>query len=182
MRKHDVFVEISTKLDKPPIGHKLIFTRKLDSQGQVLRFKVRLVAQGFTQRPEVDFDETYSHINDIMDCVSFRYVLAITVHIALKIYLMDVVTAYLHGTLDSTLHIRFPPGFLESEPKLNPGRFVGLWICKALYGLKQSGRVCTITSAITSFHKVSYITPHYLAFSLIMQILDLSYWLFMWTI
>jgi hypothetical protein len=48
LRKYRVFAEIATDLDKQPIGHKLIFTRKLDSQGRVLRYKVRLVAQGFT--------------------------------------------------------------------------------------------------------------------------------------
>ena len=117
MRKHNVFAEISTDLEKPPIGHKLIFTGKLDSQGRVIRYKVRLVAQGFTQRSGVDFDQIYSHV---MDCVSFRYLLALTVHIALKIYLMDVVTAYLYGTLDSILHINPPPGFLKSVPKPKP--------------------------------------------------------------
>jgi hypothetical protein len=33
LRKHGVFAEITTDLDKQPIGHKLIFTRKFDSQG-----------------------------------------------------------------------------------------------------------------------------------------------------
>ena len=40
LRKHQVFGEISIDLDKPPIGHKLIFTRKFDSQGRVIQYKV----------------------------------------------------------------------------------------------------------------------------------------------
>ena len=51
LRKHQVFGELSLDLDKPPIGHKLIFTRKSNAEGQIIRYKVRLVAQGFTQRP-----------------------------------------------------------------------------------------------------------------------------------
>jgi hypothetical protein len=137
LRKHGVFAEIATDLEKPPIGHKLIFTRKLDSQGKVLRYKVRLVAQGFTQRPGIDYDQTYS---PVMDTISFRYLLALAVQLQLKIYLLDVVTAYLHGNLDTKLHLIPPPDFLETIPKRQPGRFTGLRICKALYGLKQSGR------------------------------------------
>ena len=137
LRKYNVFLDISDDLEKPPIGHKLIFTRKLNSQGRVIRYKVRLLAQGFIQRLGVDFDETYS---PVMNCVSFRYLIAMTIYLALKIYLLDVVTANLHGTLDSVLHINPPPGFLESVPKPKPGRFVALRILKALYGLKQSSR------------------------------------------
>ena len=48
LQKHNVFADISNDLEKPPIGQKLIFIRKLDSQGRILRYKVRLVAQGFT--------------------------------------------------------------------------------------------------------------------------------------
>jgi hypothetical protein len=137
LRKHGVFAEIATDLDKQPIGHKLIFTRKLNSQGRTLRYKVRLVAQGFTQRPGVDYDQTYS---PVMDTTSFRYLLALSIQFTLKIYLLDVVTAYLHGNLDTKLHLTPPPGFLKSIPKPKPGKFTGLRICKALYGPKQSGR------------------------------------------
>ena len=76
-----------------------------------------------------------------MDTVSFRYLLALSIQFFWKMYLMDVVTAYLHGNLDTKLHLTSPPGFLKSIPKPKPGKFTGLHICKALYGLKQSGKI-----------------------------------------
>ena len=75
-----------------------------------------------------------------MYTISFHYLLALAVQFSLKIYLLDVVTAYLHGNLDTKLHLKPPPGFLKSIPTPKPGKFTGLRICKALYGLKQSGR------------------------------------------
>jgi len=37
-----------------------------------VRYKARLVAQGFTQRLGIDFDETYS---PIMSGITFRYLI-----------------------------------------------------------------------------------------------------------
>ena len=76
------------------------FTRKIDTRGNTIFYKVRLVAQGLSQRPEIDFDQTYS---SAMDTTSFRFFLAITVQLSFYIYLLDVVIAYLHDILDTTL-------------------------------------------------------------------------------
>ena len=44
------------------VGYKWVFIRKRNENNEVVRYKVRLVAQGFTQRPGIDFNETYSLI------------------------------------------------------------------------------------------------------------------------
>jgi hypothetical protein len=46
------------------VGHKWVFIRNRNENNEVVRYKARLVAQGFTQRPGVGFDETYSPVMD----------------------------------------------------------------------------------------------------------------------
>ena len=111
------------------MGHKLIFTKKQNLDGQVTRYKVRFVAQGFNQKPGLDYDFTYS---PVVDSGTFRYLLGTVVQFSLKIHLLDVVTAYLHGPLDTKLYIRPPLDFLPQP------LFPGLKIQKSLYGLKQA--------------------------------------------
>ena len=60
-----------------------------------------------------------------MDTTSFRYLLALKVHLNLHIYLLDVVTTYLHGELDSLLYLVPPPGFPKSKANPKPGKFAG---------------------------------------------------------
>jgi hypothetical protein len=44
------------------VGFKWVFIQKRNKNNEVVRYKVRLVAQGFTQRPGIDFNETYSPV------------------------------------------------------------------------------------------------------------------------
>ena len=136
-RKHQVFGPLVPNLPTKPMGHKLIFTKKQNPDGQVTRYKVRLVAEGFNQRPELDYDFTYS---PVVDSGTFRYLLGTVVQFSLKIHLLDVVTGYLHGPPDTKLYIRPSSHFLPQPiPPESPGSYPRLRIQKALYGLKQAG-------------------------------------------
>ena len=94
------------------------------------------MAQGFSQRPGIDFDSTYS---PVMDAGTFMYLLRLSVQHSLQTLMLDVVTAYLHGPLETKLFIKPSPLFSEvSFPSPNPSHFSGLKLYKALYGLKQT--------------------------------------------
>ena len=46
----------------------------------MVRYKVRLVAQEFSQGPGIDFDQTYS---PIMDGITFRYIISLATNMNL---------------------------------------------------------------------------------------------------
>ena len=103
----------------------------------MVRYKARLVAQGFTQRPGIDFNETYS---PVMSGITFRYLISVAVQKHLSMQLMDVVTTYLYGSLDSDIYMKVPEGIPVPNPNANRNMYC-VKLKKSLYGLKQSGRM-----------------------------------------
>ena len=139
LQKHNVFGELLHILTTKPISHKLIFIKKRDAYRKLLCFKVRLVAQRFSQRPGIDYDSTCSCV---MDSSTFPYRFRLVVQLSLQTQLPDVVTTYLHVPLETRLYIRPPPLFCDTKlSTLQIGHFLGLRIQKAFYGLNEAGRL-----------------------------------------
>ena len=116
-----------------------MFVRKRNEKNEVVRYKARLVAQGFSQRPGIDYEETYS---PVMDAITFRFFISLVVTECLDMRLMDVVTAYLYGSLDADIYMKVPEGYTMPEACSSKPRSVySLKLQKSLYGLKQSGRM-----------------------------------------
>ena len=103
-----------------PVGFKWVFIRKRNENNEVVRYKARLVAQGFTQRLSIDFNETYSLV---ISGIIFRYLIALAVQNHLSMQLMDVVTAYLYGSLDSDIYMKVPDGIPIPNPKASRNTF-----------------------------------------------------------
>jgi hypothetical protein len=67
LKKRKMFTDvIPTPPRTFPIGFKWVFIQKRNENNEVVRYKASLVAQGFTQRPGVDFNETYSPVMNII--------------------------------------------------------------------------------------------------------------------
>lgn len=98
------------------------------------RFKARLVAQGFSQRPGWDFDETFA---PTVRLSVIRAILAIVAVEDLECDSLDITTAYLNATLDEEIYMKPPEGF---EQYTKDGHLLYCLLLKALYGLKQGGR------------------------------------------
>lgn len=113
------------------IGCRWVYAKKYDENGNVTKYKARLVAQGFSQIPGIDYTDNYAPVARL-DAV--RVCMALSAIKKWNMRQLDIKGAYLNGVLEEELYMRQPEGFDDGT-----GR-----ICKlkrALYGLKQAGRV-----------------------------------------
>ena len=44
------------------VGYKCVFVRKQNENDEMITYKAQLVAQGFSQTPSIDYEETYSFV------------------------------------------------------------------------------------------------------------------------
>ncbi|KAK4397548.1 Retrovirus-related Pol polyprotein from transposon RE2 [Sesamum angolense] len=91
-----------------PVGCKWVYNRKLGADVEVTAFKVRLVPKGYTQRPGVDFEETYS---PVAMAKSVRILLVIAALYDYEIWQMDVKMAFLNSFIEEEIFMDQPEGF-----------------------------------------------------------------------
>jgi Reverse transcriptase (RNA-dependent DNA polymerase) len=74
-----------------------------------VRYKVRLVAQGFSQVPGVDYFDTYAPAAKL---ASIRTVLALAAAKDMELHQIDIKGTYLNGELTDkeTIYMSQPPG------------------------------------------------------------------------
>ena len=117
---------------KKAIGCKWVFKVKKGSEGEVQRYKARLVAQGFSQKYGEDYDETFA---PTVRYSSVRMLLSIAASKQMDVRHIDVSTAFLHGEITEQIYMKQPKGFI----KPNEAHLV-CKLEKGLYGLRQAAR------------------------------------------
>ncbi|KAH9670612.1 hypothetical protein KPL70_017043 [Citrus sinensis] len=94
---------------KKVVGCKWIYKIKEGIPGvEPLRYKVRLVAKGFTQKEGIDFNEVFS---PVVRHSSLRILLALVAVNDMHLEQMDVKTAFLHSEFEEMIVMAQPRGY-----------------------------------------------------------------------
>lgn len=112
------------------IDNRWVFKIKYKANGDIERYKARLVVKGFTQKYGIDYEETFC---PVVKFSSIRMILAYAATEKLILKQFDVKTAFLYGELDEEIFMKQPVGYND-----NSGRVCRL--NRSLYGLKQASR------------------------------------------
>uniref|UniRef100_A0A453HZ38 Reverse transcriptase Ty1/copia-type domain-containing protein n=1 Tax=Aegilops tauschii subsp. strangulata TaxID=200361 RepID=A0A453HZ38_AEGTS len=114
------------------VSSKWLFRHKYKADDTLECYKARWVVRGFSQRPGVDFDETFS---PVVKSATIRVVLAIAAARDWPVHQMDVNNAFLQGYLNESVYCQQPAGFVDER---HPEH-----VClldRSLYRLKQAPR------------------------------------------
>jgi hypothetical protein len=97
--------------NKNVIGTKWVYRNKQDEPGIVVKNKARLVAKGYSQVEGLDYGETFAlvaHVEAI--CILLAYASS---H-KMKLFQMDVKSAFLNGFINEEVYVEQPPGFEDT--------------------------------------------------------------------
>jgi transposase InsO family protein len=111
---------------------KWVYRIKHNADGSIERFKARIVAKGFSQRPGIDYFETFA---STMRHATIRVILALAAIEDLHLRSVDISHAFINSDIDTEVYMAQPPGFVQYGPE---------YVCKlnkSIYGLKQSPRL-----------------------------------------
>ena len=112
---------------------KWVYKIKTPSDGTVDRYKACLVARGFTQEYEIDYEETFAPVARLS---SVRTLIVVFAARKWPLFQMDVKNAFLNGELSEEVYMKLPLGY--SHPLGFPHRVFRLR--RPLYGSKQAPR------------------------------------------
>ncbi|CAL8077649.1 unnamed protein product [Prunus armeniaca] len=111
IEKNNTWELVDRPFDKPIIGVKWVYKTKLNMEGSVQKNKAQLVAKDYSQKPGIDFNETFAPVARL-----------------------DTST-FLNGVLNEEVYVEQPSGFVIQGKEDKVYR-----LKKALYGLKQAPR------------------------------------------
>ncbi|XP_068338928.1 uncharacterized protein [Pyrus communis] len=105
IEKNGTWKLVDRPTEKPVIGVKWVYKTKLNLDGSVLKNKARLIAKGYTQKPGLDYNETYAPVARLD---TIRTLIALAAQKSWKLYQLDVKSAFLNGVLQEEVYVEQP--------------------------------------------------------------------------
>ena len=91
-----------------PVDCRWILNIKYNANGTLERYKVRLVAKGYTQSYDIDYLETFVVVAKM---TTMRVLLSLATYSGWSLQQLDVKNAFLYGDLKEEVFMEVPPRF-----------------------------------------------------------------------
>lgn len=111
LQRNDVWDLVPKPYQKNIIGIKWVFINKFNEQGEVVRNKAKLVAQGYSQQKGIDFSKKIALVARLK---AIRLILSYAINHNIILYQMDVKTYFLNGVIYEVVYVKQPPRFEDS--------------------------------------------------------------------
>ena len=127
LKKQGTWKLVDKPKDRKVVGCRWTYVIKYGPNGEILRYKACLVAQGYSQIPGLNFSDTYS-FTVCLD--SIRAILHLTTAHGWYRCQDDINGTFLHSTIDHEIYMHQPEGFSDGMDKVAK-------LLMGLYGIKQ---------------------------------------------
>jgi hypothetical protein len=118
-------------------GTRVVFAIKRNDRGEIVRYKSRLVVQGYTMEPGIDFDSTFSPVAWLN---SIRMITALACMHKLEMIHTDVPNAYLNGKATKLVLVKLPEMWNDTiGPSLGPDG-TPVMMMRSVYGTPDAGK------------------------------------------
>ena len=118
---------------KKTVGCRWVYKIKYLANGEIERYKTRLVAKDYTQEFGVDFHDTFF---PVAKGVTVKAVFALAASKQWTVSQLDINNVFLHGDLDEKVYMNIPLGYVLPPNSLD----LVCKLVKSLYGLRQASR------------------------------------------
>ncbi|CZS92418.1 related to TY4B TY4B protein [Rhynchosporium agropyri] len=127
---NETFREVIAPEGSNLVSCKWVYTVKTTVDGNIERFKARLVARGFSQVQGMDYDQTFA---PTVRMDTLRMFLAVVARENLECHQYDIKNAFTESELKEKIYLKIPEG-------VNVRKGFVWQAMKSLYGLKQAAR------------------------------------------
>eukprot|EP00253_Pinus_taeda_P033991 PITA_33991 len=114
LHKNEAWDLVECPAGRKPIGSKWVFKKKTNIEGNMEKYKARLVEKGYSQVPRIDFGDIFYLV---AKAASIGLLLSIVVAFYFEVEQIDVKTTFLHEDLEEEIYMRQPEGFAVKGKK-----------------------------------------------------------------
>lgn len=102
IQRNNTWVLVDRPEDKKIIGLKWMFKTKYQANGEVQKFKARIVAKGYSQQLGIDEEDVYQLVAHMKNV---RFLFALAAQKGWSLFHLDIKSAFLNGEMSEEVYV-----------------------------------------------------------------------------